>query len=195
MNRTADVLDATLRCLLRYGARRTTMDDIATEMGVSRSAVYQYVRSKDDAVRKLAERLHDRAFEHARAAAAADAPLADRVHGILSAKVELTLGPFAESPHAAELLDEQARVSGDICRAFTGDLHGVLTETLAGEFAMPPGDAAQMLLALTVGLLAAGRTDLLRAASETVLAGLPRPENAQTPTAEVVNLENTVPEK
>ncbi|MBL1078231.1 TetR/AcrR family transcriptional regulator [Nocardia sp. 2] len=172
MNRTADVLDATLRCLRRYGARRTTMDDIAAEMGVSRSAVYQYVRNKDDAVRRLADRLHDQALAHARTAAASDAPLLDRVHGILAAKVELVRGPFAESPHAAELLDEQARVSGDICRAYTADLHALLTATLTGAVRDSPADAAQVLLALAVGLLAADRTDLLRPATETVLTGL-----------------------
>lgn len=171
-DRTADVLDATLRCLLRYGARRTTMDDIAAETGVSRSAVYQYVRSKDDAVRRLAERLHDSALAHAHAAAGSNAPLPERVHGILAAKVELASGPFAESPHSAELLDEQARLSGDICRRFTGDLHGILTEVLTGAGVPDPADTASILLATTIGLLAANRTDLLRRASDAVLNGL-----------------------
>ncbi|WP_435865480.1 helix-turn-helix domain-containing protein [Streptomyces spectabilis] len=52
-DRLPEVLDATYACLSRYGVRRTTMDDIAREMGVSRSAVYQYVRGKEDAVRRL----------------------------------------------------------------------------------------------------------------------------------------------
>ncbi|GAA2611555.1 TetR family transcriptional regulator [Actinomadura fulvescens] len=42
------------------------MDDIAREAGISRSAVYQYVRTKDDAFRRLAERLHNDAFDRAR---------------------------------------------------------------------------------------------------------------------------------
>ncbi|WP_067699576.1 TetR/AcrR family transcriptional regulator [Nocardia jejuensis] len=171
-DRTADVLDATLRCLLRYGARRTTMDDIASETGVSRSAVYQYVRNKDDAVRRLAERLHDRALSQARAAAETDDPLADRVFGILDAKFELAAGPFGESPHAAEILDEQARLCGDICRSFTGDLHGLLTDVLTGADIERPADAAQILLATTIGLLSTGRRDLLRHATDTVLVGL-----------------------
>lgn len=44
-DRLDEVLDAAYGCLTRYGVRRTTMDDIATTMGVARSAVYQYVRS------------------------------------------------------------------------------------------------------------------------------------------------------
>lgn len=57
-DRLDEVLDAAYDCLTRYGARRTTMDDIATTMGVSRSAVHQYVRRKDDAFRLLSARLH-----------------------------------------------------------------------------------------------------------------------------------------
>ncbi|MGV9412552.1 TetR/AcrR family transcriptional regulator [Nocardia sp. NPDC003693] len=170
-DRTADVLDATQRCLLRYGVRRTTMDDIAAETGVSRSAVYQYVRGKDDAVRRLTERLHGTALEHAHTAANANAPLAERVCGILAAKVELTSGPFAESPHAAELLDEQARLNGDICRRFTEDLHGILTAVLTAERVPDPADTAHILLATTIGLLTARRTDLVPRAASAVLHG------------------------
>lgn len=70
-DRLDEVLDAAYTCLTRYGVRRTTVDDIAGVMGVSRSAVYQYVRGKDDAFRRLAERLHRQALARARRAAAA----------------------------------------------------------------------------------------------------------------------------
>ncbi|MGP3998714.1 TetR/AcrR family transcriptional regulator [Streptomyces sp. 8N706] len=77
-DRLGEVLDATYDCPTRYGVRRTTMDDIASAMGMSRSAVYQYVRSKDDAFRQLAHRLHAQALERARQAAAAwDVPYAE----------------------------------------------------------------------------------------------------------------------
>ncbi|WP_037826385.1 TetR/AcrR family transcriptional regulator [Streptomyces sp. NRRL B-1347] len=127
-DRLSEVLDATYACLSRYGVRRTTMDDIAREMGVSRSAVYQYVRGKEDAVRRLALRLHDRALARAEAAAVAGAPPAERVHGILAAKLDLVLDLTGRSPHAVELLDPSARLSGDICDAFTARLRTLLTE-------------------------------------------------------------------
>jgi AcrR family transcriptional regulator len=75
-DRLAEVLDATYECLARYGVRRTTMDDVAAVMGMSRSSLYLYVRSKDDALRRLAERLHAQALERARRAATDDAPCA-----------------------------------------------------------------------------------------------------------------------
>ncbi|MFC9671374.1 TetR/AcrR family transcriptional regulator [Streptomyces sp. NPDC056949] len=39
-DRPDEVLDAACDCLTRYGVRRTTMDDIASTMGVPRSAGY-----------------------------------------------------------------------------------------------------------------------------------------------------------
>ncbi|MFD5052876.1 TetR/AcrR family transcriptional regulator [Streptomyces tendae] len=106
-DRLDEVLDATYDCLTRYGVRRTTMDDIATTMGVSRSAVYQYVRNKDDAFRRLAARLHHRALERARRAAAdEDAPYPERIQGILAAKLDLVLELNGASPHTAELIDQ-----------------------------------------------------------------------------------------
>lgn len=151
-DRTDEVLDAAYACLTRYGVRRTTMDDIAGEMGVSRSAVYQYVRNKDAAFRLLAERLHIQALDRARTVAACDAPAADRVRGVLQAKLDLVLQLRGDSPHTAELLDSKARLFGDICTAFMGELHALLTGLLRESGIANAEDAAQICISLVVGL-------------------------------------------
>ncbi|MFI1954159.1 TetR/AcrR family transcriptional regulator [Streptomyces xinghaiensis] len=198
-DRLTEVLDATYDCLTRYGVRRTTVDDIAGAMGVSRSAVYQYVRGKDDAVRRLAERLHTRALERARRAASADAPPATRVRGVLEAKLGLVLELAGDSPHTAELLDEKARLFGDICHGFTADLRtlliGVFAEAglrgaapaeeeadeagPAGAGAVDPAgvvdpaEAADICIALVLGLESVpGGEQLLRPAVDALLTGL-----------------------
>ncbi|MCX4992909.1 MULTISPECIES: TetR/AcrR family transcriptional regulator [unclassified Streptomyces] len=180
-DRLDEVLDAAYACLTRYGVRRTTMDDIASAMGVSRSAVYQYVHGKDDAFRRLAGRLHERALLRARRAAGAeDAPYAERVRGVLAAKLDLARGLAGDSPHTAELLDEKARLFGDICHAFTGDLRRLLialfTSADAGARSpagVEPAEAADICLALVAGLESApdgGR--LLAPAADALLTGL-----------------------
>ncbi|MET8874226.1 TetR/AcrR family transcriptional regulator [Nocardia sp. NPDC004604] len=154
-DRLAEVLDATYACLTRYGVRRTTVDDIAASMGVSRSAVYQYVRSKDDAVRRLAERLHTRALTRAETAAATESPAAQRIRGVLAAKLELVLQLKGDSPHGTELLDHKARLFGDICTAFTTDLRGLLVGlfTTAGTVEqVSPAAAADICIAMVIGL-------------------------------------------
>ncbi|WP_225805134.1 TetR/AcrR family transcriptional regulator [Streptomyces sp. NK15101] len=176
-DRLDEVLDAAYDCLTRYGVRRTTMDDIATTMGVSRSAVYQYVRNKDDAFRRLAARLHDRALVRARRSAAdEDAPYAERVRGVLAAKLDLVLELDAASPHTAELIDTEARLFGTICGAFTRDLRRLLVDlfTEAGTAAgFEPSEAADIAIALAVGLESAPEPRrLLGPASDALLAGL-----------------------
>lgn len=155
-DRLDEVLDATYECLSRFGVRRTTVDDIARTMGVSRSAVYQYVRSKDDAVRQLAQRLHAEAFARAESAASADGPVAERIRGVLAAKLELVLQLAEDSSHATELLDESQRKFGDICTAFTTDLRTLLVAlftTADTEESVSPDDAADLSIALVLGLL------------------------------------------
>lgn len=176
-DRLEEVLDAAYDCLTRYGVRRTTMDDIASTMGVSRSAVYQYVRNKDDAFRRLAERLHTQALERARRAAAApDTPVAERVRGVLAAKLELVLRLAGDSPHSAELLDAKARLFGDICHTFTADLRRLLTDlfTEAGTpAAVEPAEAADICIALVVGLESVSDArQLFTPATDALLAGL-----------------------
>lgn len=134
--RLSDVLDATYICLTRYGVRRTTMDDIAAAMGVSRSAVYQYVRGKDDAFRQLAGRLHTQALASAR----------------LAAKLDLSLHLIGDSPHTAELMDSKARLFGEICTEFTAELRKLLAGLFTEAGAADADAAAEICVALVSGL-------------------------------------------
>src|SRR6202007_1584547 len=60
------ILSAAERCIDRHGIRKTTMDDIASEVGLSRPSVYRYFADRDDLLIELITR-------HARA-------LLDRAH-------------------------------------------------------------------------------------------------------------------
>lgn len=59
--RRALVLDAATRVILRQGAARMTMEDVAHEAGVARGTVYLYFDSVDDVLAALRER-HAQAF-------------------------------------------------------------------------------------------------------------------------------------
>ncbi|RSN13807.1 TetR family transcriptional regulator [Streptomyces sp. WAC 01325] len=176
-DRLDEVLDAAYDCLTRYGARRTTMDDIATTMGVSRSAVYQYVRGKDDAFRQLSARLHSQALRQAREAATAEGTsYATRVRGVLAVKLDLVRRLTGDSPHTAELLDDKARLCGDLCGTFTAGLRQLLVGLFASAgttAAAGPEDAADVCLALVAGLEATPDGErLLGPATDALLTGL-----------------------
>ena len=50
------VLDAVERCLSRFGLRRTTMSDIARELGVARTTLYRQVSSIEEATALVSSR-------------------------------------------------------------------------------------------------------------------------------------------
>jgi AcrR family transcriptional regulator len=190
--RLTAVLDSTYECLLLYGVRRTTMDDIAHRTGLSRSSLYTYVRNKDEAFRLLAERLHNRALGAAEdAAARADTTAEQRALGILTAKLDLVLS-MRESPHVAELLDARARLSGDICTAFTARLRTLLTELFQQAGTDHPQDAADICLTLVRGFESSPHhAHLMRPAAEALINGLLPPDRRAAPARPHAPLEHS----
>lgn len=154
------ILNAAYACLRRSGVRRTTMDDIAKELGISRTLLYRDVRSTDDAFRKLAQRFLAEALAASRGAIEADGPLTPRITGALLVKLNLAYRVTTDAPeHAAELLGEHARISADLTAAYLADLQ----QLLAGAFREFPSsdarDAAEILLCLTLSLESHGDRD------------------------------------
>lgn len=187
------ILTAAYACFTRHGVRRTTMEDIARESGMSRPAVYQYVRNKEDAFRRLTERMLARALSEAREASqAANVTPTERITRVLEAKLGLALTLWRDSPaHAAELLGADSRLSAELIDAYTVAMRELLIDATAG---IPPEGAApefaDLLLAFTRGLeadpanpgLAAER---LRRGVTLFVAGLGiAPELAHAPTSD-----------
>ncbi|MEW6270686.1 MAG: TetR/AcrR family transcriptional regulator [Thermodesulfobacteriota bacterium] len=162
------ILDAAFARFSRYGYRRTSMEDIATEAGVSRAALYLQFRNKEEIFRRLAQQMQDDALSRAAAALAQDGPLGERVTAAILAKglrfIEITLA----SPHASELLDETNRLCGDLVgdteRRFLDQLTRVLRraaqagEIDLGEPGLAAGETAQLLLRAVKGLKGPGVT-------------------------------------
>ncbi|MFI9271306.1 TetR/AcrR family transcriptional regulator [Kitasatospora sp. NPDC052896] len=148
------ILQAAYECFRVHGIRRTTMDDIARRAGMSRPAVYQYVRNKEDAFHRLADRLLRSTLAGFRAELAAEGPLARRLAAALGRKLGLVLRIHRESPpHAEELLGESAQLTADLLQEFDATLRQELTAAVHQE--LPRADAAEfaeLLLALVRGL-------------------------------------------
>jgi AcrR family transcriptional regulator len=108
------ILKAAFARFSRYGFRRTSMEDIASEAGVSRAALYLQFKNKEEIFRTLACGLQESALARATAEAKSDRPFAERLCAAIEAKtiefVEIAYG----SPHGAELMDETNRSCGDV---------------------------------------------------------------------------------
>ena len=73
------ILAAAERCIDRHGIRKTTMDDIASEVGLSRPSVYRYFADRDDLLIELISR-HGRALvARARKAVSRHSSLTDQI--------------------------------------------------------------------------------------------------------------------
>jgi AcrR family transcriptional regulator len=61
------ILDRAGELYLQFGFRRTTMDDVARALGMSKRTLYQHVSSKDALVQAFVDRLTQRTFGRAHA--------------------------------------------------------------------------------------------------------------------------------
>src|SRR5271167_715720 len=73
------IVAAAERCIDRHGIRKTTMDDVASEVGLSRPSVYRYFADRDDLLIELITR-HGRALlDRARKSISRQGSLADQI--------------------------------------------------------------------------------------------------------------------
>lgn len=102
------ILDAATRILTSRGFDLMTMDDVATEVGVSKPSLYKHFKSKEDLAGECMIRLLDGANEFL-AELPADLTALERVRRLLGWALELRLQgglPFlpATSPHVRDML-------------------------------------------------------------------------------------------
>ncbi|NUT70786.1 TetR/AcrR family transcriptional regulator [Pseudarthrobacter sp. C4D7] len=153
-SRSDEIIDAAYVCFTRHGARRTTMHDLSEQAGLSRPALYQYFRSKEEVFRSLVERLLADALSASERAAETEGPPERRLEGILAAKLGLVMQIWRDSPaHAGELLGVDARLGAEVLGRYDEAMLQLLTRTIHGAYpAADAREAAEILLAFTRGL-------------------------------------------
>ncbi len=160
------ILDAAWVCFARYGFKRVALEQIAQEAGISRAALYLHFRNKEAIFRALSRKLHDRMQSAVEAAATQGGPLEARLEALLDAKLGQLFALVHASPHAAEILDENSRLCGDVSEEFRKRFLRVLRAALVeadtrGEIdlaaaRLEPAEAAELLLDSARGLERAG---------------------------------------
>lgn len=139
------ILEAARGRFLTDGFRRTSIEAIAGDAGVTRPTVYAHFASKDEIFRTIVGELHDKQLAKMQASIKPSAPVADRVYAALVSRfipfVEITTA----SPYGAELLDENSRVCGDITQSSRDRSLRVLATLLvdadaAGEIRLADAD-------------------------------------------------------
>jgi AcrR family transcriptional regulator len=162
------ILDAALDRFGRYGLRRTSMEDIARQAGVSRTSIYFHFGSKDQVFRALSEHLHEESLAAMEHALNADGGVEERLRTALEARLGRFVELTATSPHGAELLDEHSRVCGDVAGAARARSLRLLQRAIrdaaaAGELdpgrvGLTAGSAAELILDCAGAVKEAGET-------------------------------------
>jgi AcrR family transcriptional regulator len=168
----AGLLEGALQAVVKHGARRTTMGDIASLAGVAKATLYNHFRTKDDVwsalvvaeVERVASQCADQPLVDALARAAlriSEHPALRQVAGSEPAALARLL---VRTPHAAGW-----RVAEDAVRS-----------RLAADGV---GGADLVLRWLSSYLAAPGAAGPIRAAAEALVRGLPPADPATADTA------------
>lgn len=143
------VLDAVERCLTRYGIRRTSMTDIARELGVARTTLYRQVGSLEEAISLVTSRRFHRFLDEVVALAAGGIDIDTFVKVIVR-----TVRTALDDPVAQRVMRDEPELLGEYLAS--GSL-----QTLA----------SQIIELITPVLAAAAAADIIRTTDPAMTAG------------------------
>ncbi|MBM4390177.1 MAG: TetR/AcrR family transcriptional regulator [Deltaproteobacteria bacterium] len=128
--RRVEILDAAAGVFLRYGLRRTSMDELARAAGISRPGLYLYFASKEAVFEAAVRQIMAHVAATARAALGGSGPLADRVAAALEAAHGHLVGQGEDARHMVELIDTARALLGDDLDAYERDFRAELVLAL-----------------------------------------------------------------
>jgi AcrR family transcriptional regulator len=100
------ILDRADRLLARYGYRKMTMDDLATEVGIGKGTIYLHFRSKEDLVYAHIDRVIRRVIERLQRVLRSGLPPAEKIREMIVLRV---MYRFDSVQHFPESLSEMFR--------------------------------------------------------------------------------------
>jgi len=154
------ILDATDRLLARYGYRKMTVEDIASEAHIGKGTIYLHFTSKEEVVLSHVDRIVDRLKDRLREIGNSAAPAAERLRRMLLMRVMFRFDSIQHYTQSLNDLLAALRPALLARRALYFDAEAqIFAEVLlkgrdAGEFQFDDEHAtAHALLQATNGLL------------------------------------------
>jgi AcrR family transcriptional regulator len=151
------VLTAAEGCFLRYGFRKTTMEDVAAASSVSRPALYLMYASKEDVLRAVLARLFAKMLAEVRDGVGAKANLIDRLAFAFEVWYVRPFLTIRSSPDAADLLENSRRIVDEEWSRAEADFERIITQALnrslpdRPRLGMPAAEVAHVLMAAVRG--------------------------------------------
>lgn len=125
-------MEAMTALVHQYGYAKVTMDDIAKASGLSRPALYQFFRNKQEIYRAIASSMLEACLKQMDDVfAVVEPPSADRIFRAIKVGLLDHMAEMESTTHGAELMDLKNELSADIISEFGQGL----TSRVEAEFA------------------------------------------------------------
>ncbi|RKE39942.1 TetR family transcriptional regulator [Paraburkholderia sp. BL23I1N1] len=171
------ILDSALMLFLRYGVKRTSIDDIAREVGIAKGTIYLSFDSKAALFAAIADRLCATTLSNAEQIASGVTPPTERIVDVLDCYIGETHRLVSQSPHIAELTASREALATQAFQTLDRQIRALLN-TLLSEAGIDRDGADAMFIAAGLGTLQTGDNAAqpyrarLRAMVDTLMAGL-----------------------
>ena len=171
------ILQAAQSLFIRYGVKRTSIDEVARAADIAKGTLYLYYESKEMLFAEVAKHICADILAEARQASAMPAPLAERLVGILDAKIGVLYRLVEHSPHVRELTETKEAMASATFATLERDIQQLITTVLSEENIARQG-AAEMFIAAAVGTTQSGDSSAelyrsrLRAIVDVLILGL-----------------------
>lgn len=130
-DRRVAIMEAAIGVFLRYGFKKTSMDDLARAAGISRQGLYLHFPSKDELFTQAATWFAEQGLAAMRAALARkDLPLEARLIGAFDALHVQRDGSRMSLEHMNEIVATARQLAGPVLEAFDLTLIEELTRAL-----------------------------------------------------------------
>jgi AcrR family transcriptional regulator len=168
-DKQARILGAAQDLFLRYGVRKTSIDDVAREAEIAKGTVYLYYSSKHDLFAAVAEHLCSDILARAGQTLLTKKLLTERLVDFLDIYIGQMHRLIAQSPHLAELRESKETLAVTIYANFDLQIKGLM-RTALNEAGITRKGAVDMFLAAALGALGTG--DIAEKAYRARLAAL-----------------------
>lgn len=149
-SRRDKILHAALAVFARYGFKRASMEDVATEAGISRPALYQSYENKAAIFAALAVALGQASCDAAEASWPADLAFEEGLAAAGLALHGLSWQAIHTSPHGAELMATNSALVGDVVAAIDSRMQALVEARLTNR--VPPALQTLQARAITAAL-------------------------------------------
>jgi len=131
LTRHEEILVAAIKVFANYGFRRTSMQDIADAVGISRPALYLEFKNKIDIFRAAASGMFEQIIELARDTFSQDQTLRKKLLTVLNAGFVDFHREIANTSHGEELISIKEELASDIYFDWLDNLKIVIAEGMA----------------------------------------------------------------